>query len=277
MFDWRSFGKNDMNHVITLLTDFGTRDSYVAQMKAVLLSRVRDGQIVDITHEVPPQDVVTGARILREVFPYFAPRTVHVVVVDPGVGTDRRIVAVEIEQQYLVLPDNGLLQFLSRDFSIRQAVAVENPAFWRQPVSSTFHGRDIMAPVAASLCQGVLLGELGPAIFDLGPKAERARPELEEAHGRISVQVLAVDHFGNVLLDLPGDFSLTDWALLSAEENGNRESVKVKFVSTYGQGKVGELVGLVGSGNYWELAVVNGSAAALLGIEKDRRLWFHRQ
>ncbi len=153
--------------IITLLTDFGTADVYVAQMKAVILQAVPNCQIIDVTHHIAPQNVSLGARALRDASMLFPQGTIHIAVVDPGVGSDRRIVAAKINHQIFILPDNGLLSEVLRDFPLQQAVALTESRFWRPTISNTFHGRDIMAAVAGHLASGTQLSELGPTISDL--------------------------------------------------------------------------------------------------------------
>ena len=141
--------------LITLMTDFGAGSPYVAAMKGVILSINPSVTLVDLTHAIPPQDVREGALVLEDVAPYFPPGTIHVAVVDPGVGTDRAILYAEIGSQRYVAPDNGLLSRLSRNTPPSRIVRLTNPDYWLRPVSATFHGRDIMAPVAARLSLGL--------------------------------------------------------------------------------------------------------------------------
>lgn len=270
-----------MTHIITLLTDFGQKDSYVAQMKGVILGLTPNCHLVDISHEVPPQDISVAARMLREIVNVFPPETVHLSVVDPGVGTDRRIVAARLHKQKFVLPDNGLLELLLRDFVCEQAVAVENPMFWQKTISSTFHGRDVMAPVAARLAVGMPLSDLGPPINDL-TRLEILAPKYEVAAGWLETSVVSVDHFGNAILDLPSHVQMDGQVRLWLKPNSQDDSADfgdvalraelAHVVSAYGDAKPGDLIVLVGSGGCWEIAVTNGSAAQSLGLKRGQRV-----
>jgi len=151
---------------VTLTTDFGTRDSYVAQLKGVLLAGCADVLVHDLTHGIAPHDVVEGALFLAGAVPAFPPGTVHLAVVDPGVGGDRRRIAVEVAGQRVVCPDNGLLTLLARSHPIDAVHELTNPRFWREPASATFEGRDMFAPAAAHLACGGALADLGPSVAE---------------------------------------------------------------------------------------------------------------
>lgn len=246
-----------MNHIITLLTDFGEKDSYVAQMKGVILGIQPQCTLVDISHAIPPQAILIAARILREIIDCYPVGTVHVAVVDPGVGTSRSVLAVEVERQYFVLPDNGLLTKLLSDFSLTRAFVLTESSYWRQPVSSTFHGRDIMAPVAAHLSSGVPLEHFGT------PTSELVMLEDQSPTETGSRAVTYVDHFGNLILGpLPQGWS----SISNVTVRFKTRQVVARQVATYAEGQPGEFVLLVSSQGELELAVVNGSAARELGI-----------
>jgi S-adenosylmethionine hydrolase len=206
----------DRPSIITLTTDFGHADPYVAAMKGVILSLNPVATIVDITHEVRPQQVAQGAFLLSQALPYFPPGTVHAVVVDPGVGTGRRALAVATLDALLVGPDNGVLSAALPDETRRRAgspgpgavtlpdgyraAAITRRRYMREPVSGTFHGRDVFAPAAAHLSLGVALGALGPAVkkvLALPPFRARRRPD-----GVLEGHVLHVDRFGNLITDV---------------------------------------------------------------------------
>lgn len=188
--------------IIALLTDFGSSDTYVAQLKAVILSIAPEAVLVDVTHGIAPGDVLAGAFALRQALPYFPPGTVHCVVVDPGVGTERRIIAARFAAQAVVCPDNGLISFVSQDLPMQEIAVVRDERYFLTPaVSATFHGRDIMAPVAAHVARGLALSRLGP-------RPERIKmldiPQARvEADGMIVGQVVSVDHFGNLISNIP--------------------------------------------------------------------------
>ena len=248
--------------IITLLTDFGLQDEYVGVMKGVILSIHPRTSIVDITHQVPSQQVSQAARVLAAAYPYFPAGTVHVAVVDPGVGTARRIIALQKEDQFFVAPDNGLLTFLCDTRGIRSVIAVENKSFFLSPVSRTFHGRDIMAPVAAHLSKGTPLSRMGPAIsVDQLVRIETAKPFVSPA-GEIEGSIAAVDRFGNLITDID-DGLLSS---LTADSDGRELRVHVAELSIkglcegYQTRKEGIPLALVNSRGQLEIAVCCGSA-----------------
>jgi hypothetical protein len=185
--------------IATLLSDFGTADPYVAEMKGVLIGMAPGVQIIDISHEVRSHDVLAGAFILAQAVPYFPAGTVHVVVVDPGVGTERRILAASLGGHRVVFPDNGIITLLQQRLPLEEIVAVLNVRFLPRQRSRTFHGRDVFAPVAAHVLNGLPLTRLGPrpdtyTLLDL--------PEPREANGTLVGQVIYVDRFGNLVSNL---------------------------------------------------------------------------
>lgn len=247
--------------VISILTDFGTKDGFVGTMKGVIWQICPTAQIADISHEISPQNVREGAIALWRAAPYFPQGTVHIAVVDPGVGTARRGLAAKLGTQYVVGPDNGLFTPMIED--ARSAgletrfVALENERYWLQNVSHTFHGRDIFAPVGAHLANGVALEELGGLFSDpvLLPLSKPVRTPL----GYLA-HISVVDNFGNLTTDLPA-------AMIA----GRSVKIVIKghmiegLSTSYGHRQAGELVALVDSENYLEVAVVNGSGASRLG------------
>ena len=250
--------------IITLLTDFGADGPYVAAMKGVILGRLPGARLVDISHAVPPQDVAHGGYVLAEVVTYFPAGTVHLAVVDPGVGTARRIVAVHGRNQWFVLPDNGLVAPSLAGHTPDGAWAVTNPALRLPEVSNTFHGRDVMAPAAAFLAGGGDPAELGPAVADLVRPAAPA-PTRHADGGQAGV-VVHVDPFGNLITNLPSP---------DPGMNVQLGDVVVPRVRTYGDAAPGDLVALVGSSGRVEIAVVNGSAAVRLGLGRGARVSLH--
>ena len=254
-----------MDRLLTLTTDFGTRDAYVASMKGVILQTHPQAQLLDITHEIAPQDVMEAAFVLREALPHFPPETVHLVVVDPGVGTERRAVALRKDQQWFVGPDNGLFTLLLEEEPPEELVQLDRPAFWHtDDPSTTFHGRDIFAPVAAHLAAGHRLGEVGTPI-DALQRLHWAFP-ITDNQG-IQGWVVHIDHFGNCITNISKDLF-----------NKNRDGRPVKSYvgntilqgthSTYGAVESGEPLALFGSSGYLEIAVNTGNAADLLSIQK---------
>jgi S-adenosylmethionine hydrolase len=255
--------------IITLLTDFGLEDSYVAEMKGVILSIVPDAALVDITHLIPPQDVVRGALVLAAAFHQFSAGTVHLAVVDPGVGTQRRGIAVRAAGHAFVGPDNGLLQLaLERArrlpaFQRLEAVHLDRPSFWLPDISPTFHGRDVFGPIAAHLARGVPLEEVGTPIESLTELAVPLAPT-QAPDGAVMGQVIATDRFGNLTTNVRADLLRNVGAADVVIEVAGR---RIKGLNrTYGDGQPGDLLALFGSAGYLEIAVVNGNAKRALGV-----------
>lgn len=248
--------------VITLLTDFGTVDPYVGVCKGVVLTRCPAARIVDLVHDVQPGDVRTAGHLLAAAWQYFPAGTVHAVVVDPGVGTGRRILAAEFDgptgSQRMVAPDNGLLSAVFDATAPTRVVSVENESHFLHPVSATFHGRDVFAPVAAALADGIDLGELGPDT-DSWIHLPRTQPT-REPDDSIVGEVVYVDRFGNLVTSLTADHVETSSTLVVAQRT-------VRGIErTYGSVDTGSLVALIGSTGRVEISVNGGSAAGMLGV-----------
>lgn len=244
-----------MSHrLITLLTDFGWSDVYVAAMKGVIAQINSALKVIDLTHEIPPQNIAAAQFNLVNAYPYFPGSTVHIAVVDPGVGGERRGVAIELADGFLVGPDNGLFSELVKQRSIVNAVELSNNRYWRvaEP-SMTFHGRDIFAPVGAHLASGVPMAELGRSI----DPATLVRSEIsayESTPTGYLGTVQYIDRFGNVITSIPGEVV-----------RGKRWSVAINKRTipgcrTYGDARRGEPLALVGSHGWVEVAVNSGDA-----------------
>ena len=242
--------------LLALLTDFGTRDWYVATLKAVLLSRCPAARLVDITHEVPPQDTVAGAFTLAAAVPWFPHGTVFLAVVDPGVGSRRAIIAARADHYSFVGPDNGLLTLSIQRAKRLRVVRLTNRRYWLTPVSATFQGRDVMAPVAAYLASGGSLGRLGVTLPRLAPLAlPTARREGAVLRGH----VVHLDTFGNLITNLPASSLAPHVGRRHVVVRYKRRAVRV--VSSYAAGGAHELVAMAGSLGLVELAIRNTSAA----------------
>lgn len=243
--------------IITLLSDFGTQDAYVASMKGVILSLNPEAVLVDLSHEVPPQDIRAGALILAEAAPYFPPGTIHLAVVDPGVGGPRRALAAHCRGHFWVGPDNGLFHFVFRHASPLSIVSMENPAYFRSQVSATFHGRDLFAPVAAHLSLGVGLNRLGPRITD---PVSLDWPEPSFGPAAIRGEIMYVDQFGNLVSNVRAA-ELSDW------RGGQDITFKVGPLTIQGLARTytgvaqGKFLALVGSHGFLEIACARGNAA----------------
>lgn len=244
--------------LIALLTDFGTRDWYVATLKAILLSRCTTARLVDITHEIPPQDTVAGAFTLAAAAAWFPRGTIFLAVVDPGVGTSRAIIAARTDHHGFVGPDNGLLTLAVKRAKRVTAVRLTNQRYWMKPVSATFQGRDIMAPVAAYLAGGGSMRRLGAAAPRLTPLA---LPTVRREGSILRGHVVHIDAFGNLITNLPAS-AIARHVVVRYKRCG------VRVVSSYAAGRPQELIAVVGSLGLVELAIRNGSAAWALNAAR---------
>ena len=255
-----------MSVIITLTTDFGTRDGYAGAVKGVLAARCPGVKLVDITHEIPPHDVEAGAWTLLTAVPWFPERTVHLAVVDPGVGTDRAPIALSMGGHFLVGPDNGLFGLLPRKLGRDwRGVRIDPERVGALPLSGTFHGRDLFAP-AAALLAGCLEREGEAALFALGPPIPEwfclPWPEPACEPDRLKGEVVRIDRFGNAITNL--EASMISWPSAVVSVVGRR----LPLVRTYGEVGVGESLAAVGSAGLLEIAVNRGSAARGLGLKK---------
>jgi S-adenosyl-L-methionine hydrolase (adenosine-forming) len=248
--------------IITLTTDFGQGSRYVAAMKGVILSINPHVRLVDLSHAVPHQDIRTGAIVLAETARWFPPETIHVAVVDPGVGSSRRIVYARIGSQQFVAPDNGLLSALVKLERPTKIVCLNEPKHWLQDVSHTFHGRDIMAPVAARLSLGLSPDELGRPMDQL---IELSWPEVQRVPNRIDGEVVEVDSFGNLITNITREMlhgvPSSEVVIVRCEEHETQG-----IYSTYSDQPSMTFMAHVGSTGRLELAIVDENASAMLGV-----------
>jgi S-adenosylmethionine hydrolase len=266
--------------LITLTTDFGTADGYVGTMKGVILGIVPNARLVDISHEIAPQNLRQAAYVLYTAYPFFPPHTVHLVVVDPGVGSARRPVALRTPAGDFVAPDNGVLSYVMAREPVEALVELADPRYRLPRVSHTFHGRDVFAPAAAHLAAGVPVTSLGPPVPD---PVTFPPPRLEITLDSVIGEVLHADRFGNVITSIGqldwsgGDLSLAP-AFRGAEYGEpvrfNADDAVVAVAGqeivgvhrTYAEVTPGETLVLVGSEGHLEIAVREGSAAQRLGL-----------
>jgi len=267
-----------MSSIITLTTDFGSGDAYVAAVKGAILSVNPEATIIDISHSIEPQNILQGAFILSVAYRYFPKQTIHMAIVDPGVGSERWGIILKTPSAFFVAPDNGILSYVIDDLlpvesrsltehtrDIQEivfkkgleAVAITDPRFWRQPVSPTFHGRDVFAPVAAGLSLGISLYEFGEKINSLHV-VPLPKPSLDQ-QGNLVGQVLHIDRFGNLITniknaDLPGKNVVVEVA-------GRR----IQGISDYYAQNKG-VMAIVGSSGYLEISLRDGSACDFLGL-----------
>jgi S-adenosyl-L-methionine hydrolase (adenosine-forming) len=260
-------------HCLTFMTDYGLEDAFVAVCHGVASGITPDVRIIDITHLIPLGDIRRGAIVLAQAAPYF-PSAVHVAVVDPGVGTARRAVAVEAGGSVFVGPDNGLLSVaVAAAGGADRAVALTNQALWRGTAAATFHGRDIFMPVAARLAAGTPLAEAGDPV-EAASLVALPEPECVVTGNGARVEVVTVDGFGNVQLSLPGADApragLIPGATVTLAWEGREAAVP--FVTTFGDVQPGELLCYRDSGDWVAVAVSGGNAAKRLGLRPGTRM-----
>jgi S-adenosylmethionine hydrolase len=257
--------------IVTLTTDFGTGGPYAAALKGVLLGLAPGVTIVDVCHDISPQNILEGGFVLAGIADVFPPGTVHLAVVDPGVGTDRRLIAVEVARQWFVLPDNGLVTGVARGRAVTAIREITNPSLRRSVVSATFHGRDILAPAAAHLLRGGDPAELGPA-RERFIELRNFEPNPDD-HGFVG-EVIYRDAFGNLITNISAD-RLADTTLDGWEVEIAGEVIR-GISRTYGESGTGSLLALIGSSGWLEVAVANGDAARQLTAGAGTTVWCRR-
>ena len=257
---------DDPLRIVTLTTDFGTRDGYVGAMKGVILERAPTARVIDIAHDVPRFDIAAGAYCLRQATPFYAEGTVHVAVIDPGVGTARRAVVVDNGRHLFVGPDNGVFSLVAPRPA--GAWAIESSDFTRGQMSSTFHGRDVFAPAAAALAAGARPEDAGSPV-ELVPLLPagggRADTPTVREDGSVQASVIYIDGFGNLITDCPADAVVPGMSVqLPGEIPGTRAIERIS--GTFGEVERGQLLAYIGSAETVEVAVREGSAAHELGL-----------
>jgi S-adenosylmethionine hydrolase len=250
--------------VISLLTDFGLSDEYVGVLKGVIHGINPAAVIIDITHGIAPQNVAAAAYALKAAYLYFPAGTIHVAVVDPGVGTDREIVAVRCDGHLFLAPDNGLMAPILKEHAPDEGYRVENEDLFRHPVSSTFHGRDVFAPVAAHLSLGRPLKALGRPLNFEALQPLRVRGPRLDASGVLEGEVVGVDRFGNLITNIHRShlerLGTCGFDILIGDR------IITAMTGTYSQGATGEIIALVGSRDCVEIAVNGASASETLNV-----------
>lgn len=252
--------------IITLLSDFGLKDPYVAEMKAVILSICPEATIVDISHEIRKFDVRMGAFVLASAAPYFPSGTIHVAVVDPGVGTKRRPIIVETRRTFYVGPDNGLLMLSAKKEEIHHVHNITSRRYVLPKVSRTFHGRDIFSCAAANLAKGVSPPKFGPEIHDyVTPRFAKPYLKGDELFG----EVLHVDGFGNVVTNI----SVKDLEKMGLQEGRflhvklKNKTLEVKLCSAYGEVPIQSPLAIIGSSDFLEVSVNQGDASKAFQVK----------
>jgi hypothetical protein len=249
--------------IITLTTDFGLSDPYVAMMKGVILSINPSARIVDVTHQVGTGSIAQAALLIHETFPYFPKGTVHLAVVDPGVGSHRRLIALTAAAHIFVGPDNGLFWPVFREFEGAKAVELSQSRYFLPSITQTFHGREIFAPVAAHLSLGLPLESLGPTLHDL---TKVTLPQPYAKGGVLCGQIIRVDNFGNLVTNISAQ-ELTDFLQSAPLRIEAGDLVIRKLSRVYADCEEGEPLALINSSNLLEIAVNLGRASEVIGLK----------
>ncbi len=267
--------------IITILTDFGTNDGYVGTMKGVILGILPHAQIVDITNQIQPQNILQAASVLSDAYRYFPPETVHLVVVDPGVGSARDPIALETPSGIFVAPDNGVLTYVRLEAESFHAVKLDNPDYWLPTPSSTFHGRDIFSPAAAHLASGVPIAKMGSVRADV---TILPLPQITITPTTIQGEAIRIDHFGNVLTNIAYFHWVDDDTLElqpTYQQNEVTAPIRIKAADvqvtagwhtltgiyrTYSDVAPGQHVALIGSRGELEVSLNQGNASETMSI-----------
>lgn len=253
--------------IISLTTDFGNADGYVGIMKAVILSIAPQAVLVDISHEIASWNIPSAAWVIGNAVKFFPPGTIHLAVIDPGVGSSRQTVLLSDAQNYFVGPDNGSFsQVLQSKNAAWRAYRIENPHYWRPHVSTTFHGRDIMAPICAHLANGVRPERFGPQI-DVDSLVRLDLTSFSRGTDSLEGLIAHVDRYGNLITNVPAaaiDHSQERWGSTVYRVNGLFDAI---VEDTYASASEGRLAAIIGSHGFLEMAVCRGSAAALLNLK----------
>ena len=264
---------SELSPIITLTTDFGIRDTYVGIMKGVILGINPNAKLVDLTHDIPPQDIYEAAFSIYAAHNYFPNGTIHIIVVDPGVGSDRHAIVYRTDNAFFVCPDNGVLSYLlqSTENEAQQpinAVEIQNKAYYLSEVSNTFHGRDIFAPVAAHLSLGVPFADIGPPVQTLVQLPIQA-PEL--SGDTLIGQIVKIDRFGNAITNI----SESAIAGLESASTGEIFTYEIRIGSVrlnrlnraYAESEIGKPLAIIGSSGLLEIAINSGNAKESLGLK----------
>ncbi len=261
--------------IITLLTDFGTDDEYVGLMKGVILSIHPTATIVDISHRIDRHDIAQAAYAIHSSFSYFPEGTVHLIVVDPGVGTDRSLLVLKSNGHVFIAPDNGVLTLLYGDKNGSSLNRIVNPDYFKALVSSTFHGRDIIAPVGAHLSAGLDANELGPEIdMKNTVQLERLRARCTK-NNELRGKIVAIDHFGNLITNIHSEQLNLCWSTSTHDRLQIKTGSNVieGLSETYADASADSPVALIGSRGYLEIAINQGNAANRLNACKGDEVW----
>lgn len=250
---------------ITLLTDFGTADGYVAAMKGAIAQIAPSVFIDDASHDIPAGDIMAAAFALRRYWKVYPEGTVHVVVVDPGVGSERRALLIAADGRFLVGPDNGVFTFALQDATTARCIEITSGGVMGESISKTFHGRDIFAPAAAHIASGRALETVGRPATE--PVRIAVPPPIATASSVLG-EIVHIDHFGNLVSNIPGEMLQARYLAKIAER-------EIRVVETYADAEVNDLVALINSDNVIEIAARNGNAALMLNVERGAPVELH--
>jgi S-adenosylmethionine hydrolase len=244
--------------IITLTTDFGLKDPYAAEMKAVILSISSDAKIVDITHEIEKFSIRMGAYMLAAACPYFPKGTIHVAVVDPGVGTKRKAILIQTKNAHFVGPDNGVLALAAKGQGIKHIYGIENPKFMLPRISNTFHGRDVFAPAAAYLANGISPSGFGREIHKIVmPKFAK----IIKRKNALTGEVIRIDGFGNIITNLREEYCELMGTKKTVRLKLKDTRLKLKLCKAYSEVKAQQPLAIIGSHNFLEISINQGNAA----------------
>ncbi|MEM2147814.1 MAG: S-adenosyl-l-methionine hydroxide adenosyltransferase family protein [Candidatus Bathyarchaeia archaeon] len=264
-----------LNAIITLTTDFGLKDPYVAEMKAVILGINPDAKIVDISHNIEKFNIRMGAYVLAAAAQHFPKNTIHLAVVDPGVGTKRKAILIETEKAYFVGPDNGILALAAEKQGLKRVHKLSNRKFMLPEISATFHGRDIFAPAAAFLSKGVSPSEFGPVIRRI------VKPKFAEVTRKNNIligEVIHVDDFGNIITNITSK-DLEELRLKLAKNVKLKLKdawLKVRLCSAYAEAKAKTPIGIIGSHDFLEISINMGNAAEIFQVKTGDKVTVYR-
>lgn len=259
------------SRIITLLTDFGVQDAYTGIMKGVIAGINPHASIVDLCHTIPPQDVFRGAYLLYTAYSYFPKGTIHIAVIDPGVGSERNVLCVDCEGYLFLTPDNGLLSFILQEETAKNIIHVKNTEFFLPEQSNTFHGRDIFAPVAAHLSRGILPAQLGENINQIR-KIDIPNPVFAKERRRINGTIISIDYFGNIITNIT-EKHLADLQTTAKDLIITVGTMKIRGLKkTYADVKTGMPLALIGSAGFLEISLNQGNARKYFKAKEGQKV-----
>lgn len=258
--------------IITILTDFGEKDPYVGAMKGVILSICPHAKIIDLSHNIQKHNIREGAFFLFSVAKYYPKNTIHLVVIDPGVGSDRKPLIIQSKNFIFVGPDNGVLSIAASEDEIQKIVTITNSSYFLKPISNTFHGRDIFAPVAAHLANNEPIERFGHITKDW---IQLKLPKVQVKDNMINAEIIHIDRFGNIITNIPKKLlqNRPEFRKGILEIKIKDKELKIPLCSSYNQVKQGEFLGIIGSTNYLEISKNQESAANALDVQIQEKIF----